>query len=112
MHALAAVGSLGLPDGAVLALEDVGEAPYRIDRMLTSLVLGGHLGGVSALVFGGFERCGPGHYGRTAHEVFDACTRPLGVPVVAGAPFGHAARNEAFVIGAIAEVDGGRVTWS
>ncbi|HEY3816212.1 MAG TPA: LD-carboxypeptidase [Polyangiaceae bacterium] len=112
LHALAAAGSLEIPAGAVLALEDVGEAPYRIDRMLTSLVLGGHLAGVAAIVFGDFERCGPGHYGRTAQEVFDLCTRPLGVPVVAGAPFGHAPRNEAFVIGAIAEVRGDRVSWS
>jgi muramoyltetrapeptide carboxypeptidase len=112
LHALASVGSLGLPDGAVLALEDVGEAPYRIDRMLTSLVLGGHLAGVSALVFGEFERCNPGHYGRTAHDAFEACTRPLGIPVVAGAPFGHGARNDAFVLGAIADVDGDRVSWS
>jgi muramoyltetrapeptide carboxypeptidase len=112
LHALASVGSLGLPDGAVLALEDVGEAPYRIDRMLTSLVLGGHLAGVSAIVFGEFERCGPGDYGRTALEACDACTRPLGIPVVAGAPFGHGPANEAFVLGATADVDGGRVTWS
>jgi muramoyltetrapeptide carboxypeptidase len=112
LHALAAVGSLGMPAGAVLALEDAGEAPYRIDRMLTSLVLGGHLEGVSAIVFGEFERCAPGDYGKTAHEVFDACTRPLGVPVVAGAPFGHGAYNEAFVLGATAEVEGDRVSWS
>jgi muramoyltetrapeptide carboxypeptidase len=112
LHALSSAGSLGLPAGAVLALEDVGEAPYRIDRMLTSLVLGGHLAGVSAIVFGDFERCAPGPYGRSAHDVFDACTRPLGIPVFAGAPFGHASRNEAFVLGAIAEIDGDRVSWS
>jgi muramoyltetrapeptide carboxypeptidase len=112
MHAMAAAGRLALPQGAVLALEDVTEAPYRVDRMLTSLMLGGHLARASAIVFGGFDRCGAGVDGRTVDEVLDACTRPLGIPVLAGAPFGHGAHNEAFVLGAVVLVGDDAVTWA
>jgi muramoyltetrapeptide carboxypeptidase len=109
LAAMAAAGMLAVPDGAVVALEDVTEAPYRVDRMLTSLLLGGHLARASALVFGGFDRCAPLADGRTVDEVIAERTRALGVPVVAGAPFGHGARNEAFVLGAAVAVSGGEV---
>jgi muramoyltetrapeptide carboxypeptidase len=109
VHAMAAAGRLVVPRGAVLALEDVTEAPYRIDRMLTSLLLGDRLAHVSAIVFGTFERCLPGVDGRTIEQVLEDRTRALGVPVLAGAPFGHGAHNEAFVLGAQARVHGNAV---
>jgi muramoyltetrapeptide carboxypeptidase len=111
VHAMAAADRLTLPEGCVLALEDVTEAPYRIDRMLTSLVIGGHLAGVSAIVFGGFERCSAGVDGQTVDEVLDDRTRPLGIPVLAGAPFGHGMRNDAFVLGASVRVEDDEVIW-
>jgi|SRR5579859_7924774 len=104
LHAMAAAGRLALPDGAVLAIEDVTEAPYRVDRMMTSLRLGGHLARASAIVLGGFDRCASGSDGRTVDEVLAERTRDLGVPVLAGAPFGHGAHNEAFVLGTRARV--------
>jgi len=107
VHAMAAAGRLVVPDGAVLALEDVTESPYRIDRMLTSLRLGGHFDRVSAFVFGGFDRCSPGTDGRTADEVIEERTGDLGVPVLAGAPFGHGLRNDAFVLGSPARIERG-----
>jgi muramoyltetrapeptide carboxypeptidase len=112
VHAMATAHRLVLPPGAVLALEDVGEAPYRVDRMLTSLRLGGHFGGLSALVFGGFDRCGPGPDGRGVDDVLAERTHDLGVPVLAEAPFGHGARNDAFVLGAEVRVGGDTVTWA
>jgi muramoyltetrapeptide carboxypeptidase len=112
VHAMAAAGRLSIPRGAVLALEDVGEAPYRIDRMLTSLKLGGHFAHVSAIVFGGFDGCtsddGKGH---SVEEVLAECTRALRIPVLAGAPFGHGAKNHAFVLGAQVRVEEDMVTW-
>src|SRR5262249_4140972 len=54
IHACAAAGRLELPQGAVLFLEDVTERPYRIDRMLTTLELGGHFDRVGAFVLGDF----------------------------------------------------------
>jgi muramoyltetrapeptide carboxypeptidase len=106
VHAMAAAGRLRIPDGAVLALEDVTEAPYRVDRMLTSLRLGGHLARASAIVLGGFDRCAPASDGRTVEEVLEDRLGDLGIPVVGGAPFGHGARNEAFVLGKDAQLDG------
>jgi len=109
LHSLAAAGRLWIPSGAVLALEDVSEPPYRIDRMLTSLLLGGYLDRASAIVLGDFERCTATSDGLSVWEVFEQRTRTLGIPVVAGAPFGHGARNEAFVLGVLAVVRGDEV---
>jgi len=111
VHAMAAAGRLAIPEGSVLALEDVTEAPYRIDRMLTSLAIGGYLSRVSAILFGGFERCTTGADGQTVDDVLYDCTHPLGIPVFAGAPFGHGARNDAFVLGAEVQVQGDTATW-
>jgi muramoyltetrapeptide carboxypeptidase len=111
VHAMAAAGRLRVPRGAVLVLEDVNEAPYRVDRMLTSLRLGGHLEAVSAIVFGEFDRCVPGPDGRTLDEVLEERTCNLGVAVLSGAPFGHGARNDAFVVGMRARVSDGTVTF-
>jgi muramoyltetrapeptide carboxypeptidase len=111
VHALASAGRLAIPDGAVLALEDVSEAPYRLDRMLTSLELGGYLARVSAIVLGGFDRCDASDEPRAVTTLAERTSR-LGVPVLAGAPFGHGSRNEAFVLGAEVQVRGDSVTWT
>ena len=105
LHAMAAAGRLAVPPGAVLALEDVTESPYRVDRMLTSLRLGGHLAALAAVVLGGFDRCIPGPDGRAVDQVLADRLVPLGVPVLAGAPFGHGSRNEAFVLGMTVQVE-------
>jgi muramoyltetrapeptide carboxypeptidase len=109
LESMAASGRLALPAGAILALEDVGERPYRIDRMLTALLLGRHLRDVSGIVLGEFDRCEPGDDGVTSEEVLAERTARLGIPVVAGAPFGHGARNEAFVLGQVAVIRGSTV---
>ena len=64
----ALMGTPYLPDftGAILFLEDVDEAEYRIDRMLTQLALGGVLGKVAGIVFGQCTDCrarGPSYGG-------------------------------------------------
>lgn len=109
VEAMAAAGRLVIPEGAVLVLEDVTERPYRVDRMLTSLRLGGHLARASAIVLGGFTQCEAGPDGRAVEEVLAERTRDLGIPVLAGAPFGHGPRNDAFVLGANARVVGDEV---
>jgi muramoyltetrapeptide carboxypeptidase len=109
--AMAAAGRLEVPRGAILALEDVTERPYRVDRMLTSLLLGGHLQRAGAIVFGQFTQCEPGPDGVTAPEVLRERTAGLGVPVALGAPFGHGAPNHAFVIGREARLAGDTLTW-
>lgn len=103
---LAAAGKLTLPDGAIVLLEDVTERPYRIDRMLTSLRIGGHFARAAAIVFGDFDACGPGPDGVTVEDVLADFSAHVGVPVACGAPFGHADRNEAFIHGELASLDG------
>jgi muramoyltetrapeptide carboxypeptidase len=106
VHAMAAAGRWDPPPGAILAVEDVTEKPYRIDRMLTSLRVGGHMARLSAIVFGDFAQCDPGPDGVTAEEVLVERTADLGIPILLGAPFGHGARNDAFALGARARVGG------
>lgn len=76
--------------GAILALEDVHEQPYRIDRALTQLISSGSLRGIRAVVLGQFTACDPANeIGPTAQQVALERFRTLGVPVVTGFPFGH-----------------------
>jgi muramoyltetrapeptide carboxypeptidase len=103
--ATAAAGRLEIPKGSILAPEDVSERPYRVDRMLTSLALGGHLARASAIVFGGFTACDPGPDGVLVEDVLRERTGDLGIPVLFDAPFGHGAPNHAFVLGARATID-------
>ena len=112
VEAMAAAGRLVVPRGAIVVLEDVTERPYRIDRMLTALLVGGHLAKAGAIVFGGFTQCDPGPDGVTVDEVLRERTSRLGVPVVARAPFGHGAPNHAFRLGREAVVRGDRIDWT
>lgn len=109
--ALAAADALVVPDEAIVLIEDVTERPYRVDRMLTSLLEGGHLANASAIVFGDFDQCDAGPDGVTVEAVLAERTSRLGIPVYRGAPFGHAARNEAFTIGARGRIERSTLTW-
>ncbi len=94
--------------GAVLLLEDVNEAPYRVDRMLTTLRASGALAGVAAVALGEFTGCAPGPDGVTVEDVCRERLADLGVPVLRGAPFGHGAENRPWVSGARVAVDPAR----
>lgn len=90
--------------GAVLIIEDTGEAPYRLDRLLTQLELAGALASVAGVAVG---RLSNGE--ADAPEALEAVARrlePLGVPVVRGLPVGHGAANRLLPLGALAEIDG------
>ena len=84
----------------VLFLEDVGEAPYRVDRMLTSLRSASALEGLRAVVLGEFTRCDAHSDGVTVESVLRERLGDLGVPVLAGAPFGHGQEHRPWVQGA------------
>jgi len=105
LQACAASGRLDLPDGCVLLLEDIGERPYRLDRMLTALRVGGHLGSVAGVVAGQFEACTAGADRVAVSDVLAECLRPLGIPVALGAPVGHGLLNEPVILGAPALLD-------
>jgi len=102
---LATAGALRLPAGCLLFLEDVDETSYRVDRMLTALIVGGHLAGVSAIVLGGFTNCGPGRFEVPVEEVLLSTLGRLGVPIVAGFPSGHGAERETWLHGGAVELD-------
>jgi muramoyltetrapeptide carboxypeptidase len=93
------------PDGAILALEDVTESSYRIDRMLSALRLGGHLRGIAGVALGGFTDCPSGPHGVPVERVLERELAALDVPVVAGLPFGHDLPNQPLLLGAEAELD-------
>jgi muramoyltetrapeptide carboxypeptidase len=78
-------------DGGILFVEDVGEAPYRIERLLYQLHLSGVLGRQRALVLGDFTQCRPTpyDYGYGLPEGFAQIRRMAGIPVLDGLPFGH-----------------------
>jgi muramoyltetrapeptide carboxypeptidase len=105
----AIVGSPYVPDmdGAILFLEDTGEAIYRMDRMLTHLKLAGLLGRIKGFVFGRCTDCKPGEgYGAlTLDEVLDDHVKGLGVPAFRGAMIGHIDRQFTVPVGLEAEID-------
>ncbi len=79
------------PAGCVLFLDEVGERPYRLDRMLTQLYLSGILSRASALVFGELPRCDEPGGTPTAREVVEELTRGFRGPILYGLPSGHTA---------------------
>ncbi len=95
-------------DGAVLFLEDVGEAPYRVDRMLTTLRDAGWLERVAGVVLGRFTGCGPREDGRTVEEVVADRLGNLGVPVASGIEAGHVDDNLELPFGAAVHLDATR----
>ena len=106
----ALMGTPYLPDfdGAILFLEDVDEAEYRIDRMLTQLRLAGILGRVAGVVFGQCTDCrAPAGTtnGFTLSQVLQQHLAPLGVPAFQGALFGHVADQYPLPVGVRAEID-------
>ena len=95
-------------DGTVLFLEDVGEAPYRVDRMLTTLRQAGWLDRVAGVVLGLFTACDPRRDGRLVQDVLSERLRELGVPVLAGLNAGHEPDNLEVPLGARVHLDGSR----
>ncbi|KZR81882.1 putative murein peptide carboxypeptidase [Prochlorococcus marinus str. MIT 1342] len=107
------LGSSHVPDlkGAILILEDVEEAPYRIDRMLTHWRLTGLLQRLAGLGFGSFEGCEvpeqiPGDQTFQLEEILKERSTDLGIPVVGQLPVGHCCGNAALPLGRQAQLDG------
>ncbi len=77
------------PAGSILFLEDVSERPYRLDRLLTQLRLGGVLARARALVFGEMRACDEAAGTPTARDVAAAFAADVPGPVIFGFPAGH-----------------------
>lgn len=112
-----ATNLLGTPvqpdlSGVILAIEDVGEAPYRIDRMLTQWRLSGAFQSICGIAIGRFSQCDPAATisSFTVETVLRDRLSDLGIPIVADLPFGHDGVNAALPVGMPAIVDGDRGT--
>jgi muramoyltetrapeptide carboxypeptidase len=95
-------------DGVILAIEDVTEAPYRIDRLLTQWRLSGVLNKVQGIAIGRFSQCDApvGIPSFNVEEVLRDRLTDLGIPIVAHLPFGHDGCNAALPVGVPAILDG------
>jgi len=99
------IGTSFLPDltGAILCLEDVNEAPYRVDRMFWQLREAGVLKGISALILGDFS-----YQDETIGESVLSITRDIfcgfEFPIWAGLPYGHIRDRVTLTMGALAMV--------
>jgi len=88
----------------VFFCEDVGERPYAVDRYLTSMHLGGALGGVSAALVGSFTPEEHPDEGKVVDAIGERLAR-FGIPGLAGVPVGHGPRNAALPFAARCAVD-------
>ena len=111
----ATLGTPYQPDfrGAILFFEDIGEAPFRLDRMLTHLLNAGVLQQAAGVAIGVNQNCREKtanqirEYRQKEADVLEERLRPLKIPVVAGLPFGHGPWNATLPIGTEAKLDGG-----
>lgn len=101
------MGSPWQPDttGAICFLEDVHEEPYRIDRMLTTLALGGMFDHVAGIVFGRCSDCAAKGQSFSLEEILRDRFGSLPVPAISGLSFGHIEQKLVLPIGAKATLD-------
>jgi muramoyltetrapeptide carboxypeptidase len=107
------IGTPYEPDtkGKILFLEDIGEEPYRIDRMLTQLWLAGKLQDAAGIALGHFVDCYPSDYRASfpqtisLENVLRDRFVPLGKPTLYNLMFGHIRDNAVLPIGANATLD-------
>ncbi len=103
------LGTPYLPEakGALLYLEDVGEAPYRIDRLLTQLQLSGVLAGAAGVMLGVFQKCEPpdAEPSLSLAETLEGQLSGSKVPSVYGYSFGHVPHIYTLPVGIRARLD-------
>lgn len=108
------VTTLGTPfeidtRGRILFLEDVGEKPYRLERMLFHLKLAGKLDGLAGVLLGDFTHC-DGDGSRELPDIVEELFAGAAYPVVTGMPAGHGSENITLPLGVEMELDGDAVT--
>jgi muramoyltetrapeptide carboxypeptidase len=89
----------------ILFLEDVGEKPYRIERMLVHLKMAGKFDGLAGLIFGDFTQC-DGEGPRDVKSVIREMFHDASYPVAMGMPAGHGPENLALPLGVRMKLDG------
>ena len=88
-----------------IALEDVNEAFYRLDRMITHLLLAGKLEQLSGIALGKFTKIPDDGNTFNLEEIIEQLLVPLGIPVVRGLMIGHVSDKTTVPIGIRAELD-------
>jgi len=103
------IGTPFLPSfrGKLLFIEEKGEPLYRVDRMLTHLLLSGGLEKCAGLMVGSFEECGDP--ASVIDLVRERCSR-LNMPILTGLPVGHGEHNVPLPIGVRAVLDTGTMS--
>jgi muramoyltetrapeptide carboxypeptidase len=94
--------------GAILVLEDVDEAPHRVDRMFTQLQHAGVMQSIRGLVLGAFTDCVPSDPSKphlTINQVLEETVERVRCPVLANLQYGHIPRKVTVPIGIQAVVD-------
>lgn len=106
------VTSLGTPyqpdaKNALLFTEDIGEDPYRIDRMMTHLKHAGILEEINGFIFGKCTDCEESlsENDFTIREILDHHIKPLHIPAVMGVNIGHEPGNFTIPLGIDAKMD-------
>ena len=90
--------------GRLLLIEDIGEAPHRIERMLAQLAEAGVLGSASGFVIGQATDADDADT-VPLHQIWSDLLTPYGKPAVLGFPFGHVTPNYALPLGVRARLD-------
>lgn len=102
-------GTPYLPDftDSILFIEDIAEDPYKIDRMMSTLMLNGTLSKIKGFIFGQCTNCTPGGgYGSlTLDDILDDYILPLKIPAYKGAMIGHVPKQFIVPVGAEVEMD-------
>jgi muramoyltetrapeptide carboxypeptidase len=100
--------------GRIVFLEDVGEEPYRVDRLLVQLIAAGKLANAAGVALGAFTdakvRNSPGRRSLTLREVFADHLLPLRMPVMSGLAIGHVPDQVTLPYGVEARLDAGAGT--
>lgn len=94
-------------DNNILLIEDIGEEPYRVDRLLCQLKLAGKLEALSGLIVGQFTDCQPEKEkpSLSLEDIFVEYLGELSIPIVENFPTGHARDNATLPLGVEVELD-------
>ena len=95
-----------VPENGILFIEDIGESPYKIDRMMWQLKLSGILSHISALIVGQFTDCREDPLmGSTIYESIRDIVKDYNYPLVFNFPVGHVKENYSLLHGATVELE-------